>query len=164
VLITRDRDAGICGRRPGPRVRHGRTSWYVSGPVGAHPRSTTALAPSSWLVANSATRQRESENSGQHESTLAAGGNAAEGCARQDSAGLKEPRKSRSRTNPWVGVDTVEQQKRLTPYMGCRKGSYYQPQTTAFSLVSGVSRSGATPIADSLHRSTFGTAAAGVGS
>jgi hypothetical protein len=72
-------------------------SWYVSGPVGAHPRSTTALAPSSWLAANSTTRQLESENSGQHESTLAAGGNAAEGCARQDSAGLREPPKSRSR-------------------------------------------------------------------
>jgi hypothetical protein len=85
--------------------------------VGAHPRSTTAPAPSSWLAANSATRQRESENSGQHESTLAAGGNAAEGCARQDSAGLKEPPKSRPRTNPWVGVDTVKQQNRLIPYM-----------------------------------------------
>lgn len=49
----------------------------------------------------------------------------------------------------------MEQQKRLTPYMGCHEGSCYQPQTTAFSLVSGVSRSGATPIADRLHRSTF---------
>jgi hypothetical protein len=63
--------------------------------------------------------------------------------------------KSRSRMNPWVGVDTVEQQKRLTPYMGCREGSCYQPQTTAFSLVSGVSRSGAMPITDRLHRSIF---------
>jgi hypothetical protein len=39
-------------------------------------------------------------------------------------------------------------------YSGCREGSCYQPQTTAFSLVSGVSRSMVTPIADRLHRST----------
>ena len=40
-------------------------------------------------------------------------------------------------------------------YSGCREGSCYQPHTTAFSLViSGVSGSVATPIADRLHRST----------
>jgi hypothetical protein len=43
--------------------------------------------PSSRRAANSATRHRESENSGQHQSTLAAGGVAAEEGARQDCAG-----------------------------------------------------------------------------
>jgi hypothetical protein len=40
-------------------------------------------------------------------------------------------------------------------YSGCREGGRYQPQTTAFSLVSGVSGSVVTPITDRLHRSTF---------
>lgn len=36
-----------------------------------------------------------------------------------------------------------------------REGSCHQPQTTASSLVSGVSGSGVTPIADRLHRSIY---------